>query len=63
MSERKALTIGMAATVTLTTAVCAALLAMRVSGEMIAVAMVVIGGTGSHLLSRIVMHYGSSDHH
>jgi hypothetical protein len=61
MSEFKALSILMALTVIVTTAVCAALMLMQASGELIAVAMIVVGGSGAHLLSRVVMHYGSTD--
>jgi hypothetical protein len=61
MSEFKALTLGIAATLISITAACAALMLMRVSGELIAVAMIVIGGLGAHLLSRVVMRYGSAN--
>lgn len=47
-----------AATVIVTTAICAALMLLGVGGELIAVAMIVVGGSGAHLLSRVVMHYG-----
>jgi hypothetical protein len=57
MSKARALKIGMAATVVVTTAACAALMAMHAGGELVAVAMVVLGGSGAHVLSRIVMHY------
>jgi uncharacterized protein GlcG (DUF336 family) len=57
MSEFKALSVTFAAVVILTTAVCAALMVMNVGGELIAVAMIVVGGLGVDRLSRIGMRY------
>jgi len=57
VSEFKALSLLFAAVVIVTTAVCAVLMLMGVGGELIAVAMIVVGGSGVHLLSRVVMHY------
>jgi hypothetical protein len=57
MSEGRALTYVFAATVAITTAVCAALMVLHVGGLLIAVAMIVVGGLGADTLSRVVMHY------
>jgi hypothetical protein len=57
MSEVKALALVFAATALLTCAACGVLISMNVNGSLIAVAFVAIAGTGSHLLSRVVMHY------
>lgn len=57
MSEAKALILVMATTALVVSAVCGLLMAMRVDGSLIAVAFMLTAGTGSHLLSRVVMHY------
>jgi hypothetical protein len=58
MSRNRALVLTFVATVLLTSAACGVLMSMQVSPTLIAVVFVAVGGTGSHLLSRIVMHYG-----
>ena len=58
MTRDRALIFTFAATVLLTSGACGLLLAMQVSVPLITVVLVLMGGTGSHLLSRIVMHYG-----
>jgi hypothetical protein len=63
MTEFKAVSLVFAAAVILTTAVCAALMVMNAGGELIAVAMIVVGGSGMHLLSRVIMRYDSTDRH
>lgn len=61
MREAKKVTFAAAATVVVTTAVCAALMLAGWSGELIAVAMIVVGGTGVYLVSGLIMRYGSTD--
>ncbi len=63
MSEFKAVSLVFAAAVIVTTAVCAALMAMNAGGELIAVAMIVVGGSGMHLVSRVILRYNSTDRH
>jgi len=63
MSKGRALTYLFAATVAATTAVCAALMVLHVDGLLIAVAMVVVGGSGADALSRVVMRYGPPERH
>lgn len=57
MSEARALILVFVVTGLLVSAVCGVLMSMRVDGALVAVAFVSIAGTGSHLLSRVVMHY------
>jgi sugar phosphate permease len=57
MSEAKALILVMATTALVVSAVCGALMSLQVDGSLIAVAFMLIGGTGAHLLSRVVLHY------
>jgi hypothetical protein len=61
MSEAKALTLVLVTTGVFVTAVCGALMALRVQGELIAVAFFLIGGAGAYLQSRIAMHYPPPD--
>jgi multisubunit Na+/H+ antiporter MnhG subunit len=58
MGRTRELILVFAATVLLASAVSGALMSMRVSASLIAVIAMLIAGTGSHLLSRIVMRYG-----
>jgi hypothetical protein len=57
MSERKAVTLGLILVVSLTSAVCAALMLLGAGGDMVAVAMIVVGGLGVDQLSRLIMSY------
>ncbi|HEX6667151.1 MAG TPA: hypothetical protein VF081_11210 [Solirubrobacterales bacterium] len=61
MSERRALTLGLIVTIVLTAGACATLMALGAGGELVAVAMVVVGGLGVDQVSRIGMSYDSPD--
>ncbi|HEU4393464.1 MAG TPA: hypothetical protein VFR04_07510 [Solirubrobacterales bacterium] len=61
MSEFKAVSLVFAAAVILTTVVCAALMTLGAGGELVAVAMIVVGGSGMHLVSRVILRYDSTD--
>ncbi|HET6998519.1 MAG TPA: hypothetical protein VFI03_08015 [Solirubrobacterales bacterium] len=60
MSERLKVRLAMTATVIVTTAVCAALMLAGWTGELIAVAMIVVGGTGVHLTSVLIVRYAQT---
>ncbi len=58
MTRNRALISTFVATLLLISVACAVLLSMRVSPPLISVVLALMGGTGSYLLSCIVMHYG-----
>lgn len=61
MSELRALTLIFLAATTLLCAVCGTLMAIGADGGLIAVAFVLIAGTGAHLISRVMLHYGAKE--
>ncbi len=61
MNRTRALTLTFVVTMLLASVACGALLSLQVSPTLIALICMLIVGAGSHLASRIVMHYGVSD--
>ena len=61
MNEPRKVALAAVATVVVTTAVCAALMLAGWGGELIAVAMIAVGGSGVYWVSGLIMRYGSTD--
>ncbi|HWO46521.1 MAG TPA: hypothetical protein VNM41_00545 [Solirubrobacterales bacterium] len=57
MSERRAVTLALAAAVTVASAACAAVLALGGSGELVAVTMFLVGGLGVDQVSKLIMSF------
>jgi len=57
MSERKAVTLALAAVVVITSAACAAVMALGGGGELGVVTMFLVGGLGVDQVSKLIMSF------
>jgi hypothetical protein len=57
MSERKTVTLALAAVVLIASAACAAVMALGGGGELVAVTMFLVGGLGVDQVSKLIMSF------